>query len=186
MSVQGESGEEDKERGRSLKIFHVDQTLQNETWCIQGVSRRFLLMVSLNRGKSHLHQITKKNRNRPRPAQKKENQAAISHMVILTLLRGDVGNLSLWVDSDGHMKETPTQAEGGELLGLLSSNLCHVQFARLQVQVHQVGLYLVGQLDHAGHAALADRTYRRSFQQRDLVGVELHHHKVLLVRGQAD
>ena len=47
-------------------------------------------MVSLNRGKSHLHQITKKNRNLPRPEEKKENlpakQAAISHMVILPTL----------------------------------------------------------------------------------------------------
>lgn len=45
-------------------------------------------MVILNRGKSHLHQITKENRNLPRPGEKKENvpakQAAVSHMDNLT------------------------------------------------------------------------------------------------------
>ncbi|KAF3854116.1 hypothetical protein F7725_014804 [Dissostichus mawsoni] len=64
--------------------------------------------------------------------------------------------------------EVPPQTEGGELLGLLSPDLCHIQSPRLQVQVHQVGLHLLSQLDHTDHPALADQTHGGSLQQRDL------------------
>lgn len=84
------------------------------------------------------------------------------------------------------LQKTPTQTEGGELLGLLSSNLSHVQGPRLQVQVYQMGLHFISQLDHTDHSALANQTYRWGIQQRNLVGVELDDDKVLLVRGQAD
>lgn len=83
------------------------------------------------------------------------------------------------------LQETASQVEGRELLGLLSSNLSYIQSPRLEVQVHQMGFDLIGQLDYTHHPALANLTHRWCVQQRDLVGVELDNNKVLFVHGQA-
>ena len=85
------------------------------------------------------------------------------------------------------LQEASTQTEGGELLGLLSSNLSHVQGPPSS------GPGLPGEAFTSSASWITLTTVHwpisptgGGIQQRNLVGVELDDDKVLLVRGQAD